>query len=115
MGHTPPRLLDLVSIVCRHQRYSPRTEDSSKHSIRQYIYFHDKRHSDTLDAQGVEAFLNRPASVRRVSASIQTRASAAAMRVHRSSERPPMRPAKDGSWPNKAIVPQAAGRLIEDA
>jgi site-specific recombinase XerD len=73
-GHTPPRLLDLVSIICRRRHYSPRTEDSYKYRIRQYIYFHDKRHPDTLGAVEVEAFLNHLPHARRLSASTQTQA-----------------------------------------
>ena len=42
-GHTPPGLLDLVSVVFRRRDYSPRTEDSYKYWIREYIHFHDKR------------------------------------------------------------------------
>jgi integron integrase len=62
-----------VSIVCR-RRHSPRTEESCRYWIRQYIYFHDKRHPASLGAIEVEAFLNHLATARKVSASTQTQA-----------------------------------------
>lgn len=42
--------------------------------IRQFIYFSDKRHPNTLGGAEVEAFLNHLAVNRRVSASTQTQA-----------------------------------------
>ena len=66
--------MELVSIVCRRRHYSPRTEESYRYWIRQYIFFHDKQHPDTLGATDVETFLNHLASHRRVAASTQTQA-----------------------------------------
>lgn len=66
--------MELVSIVCRRRHYSPRTEESYRYWIRQYIFFHDKQHPDTLGATDVEIFLNHLASHRRVAASTQTQA-----------------------------------------
>lgn len=75
MGSThPPRLLDQVSIVCRRRHLSPRTEDSYRYWIRQFIYFHGKRHPNTMGGPEVEAFLNHLASERHLSASSQTQA-----------------------------------------
>ncbi|WP_018509358.1 integron integrase [Thiobacillus thioparus] len=66
--------MDLVATLCRRRHYSPRTEESYRYWIRQYIYFHDKCHPGALGAQDVEAFLNHLATVRQVSASTQTQA-----------------------------------------
>jgi site-specific recombinase XerD len=71
---TPSRLLDQVSIVCRRRHLSPRTEDSYRFWIRQYIHFNDRRHPNTLAGAEVEAFLNHPAAERRVAPSTQTQA-----------------------------------------
>lgn len=71
---TPPRLLDQVSIVCRRRHLSPRTEDSYRYWIREYIYFNDKQHPNTLGGAEVEDFLNHLAVERRVAASTQTQA-----------------------------------------
>ena len=66
--------MDQVSIVCRRRHLSPRTEDSYRYWIRQFIYFNDKRHPDTLGGAEVEAFLNHLAVNRHVAASTQTQA-----------------------------------------
>lgn len=66
--------MDQVSIICRRRHFSPRTEVSYKYWIRQFIYFNDKRHPNSLGGAEVEAFLNHLAVDRRVSASTQTQA-----------------------------------------
>ncbi|NWG86128.1 MAG: integron integrase [Hydrogenophilaceae bacterium] len=66
--------MDLVSIVCRRRHFSPRTEESYRYWIKQFIYFHEKQHPNTLGAPEVESFLNHLAAERRVSASTQTQA-----------------------------------------
>ena len=66
--------MDQVSIVCRRRHLSPRTEDGYRYWIRQYIYFNDKQHPNTLGGAEVEAFLNHLAVERRVAASTQTQA-----------------------------------------
>ena len=66
--------MDQVSIVCRRRHFSPRTEDSYRYWIRQFIYFNGKRHPNTLGGTEVEAYLNHLAVVRHVAASTQTQA-----------------------------------------
>lgn len=66
--------MDQVSIVCRRRHFSPRTEDSYRYWIRQFIYFNGKRHPNTLGGAEVEAYLNHLAVVRHVAASTQTQA-----------------------------------------
>ena len=66
--------MDQVSIVCRRRHLSPRTEDSYRYWIKQFIYFHNKRHPNTMGGPDVEAFLNHLAAERHVAASTQTQA-----------------------------------------
>ena len=56
------------------RHYSPRTEESYRHWIRQYIFFHNKQHPKTLDKSHIEAFLNHLAVNKTVSASTQSQA-----------------------------------------
>lgn len=56
------------------RHYSPRTEESYRHWVRQYIFFHDKQHPNTLDKTHIEAFLNHLALNKTVSASTQMQA-----------------------------------------
>ena len=70
----PPRLLDRVATVCRRRHLSRRTEESYRYWIRQFIFFHGKRHPSGLGAAEVEAFLNHLAQSRQVAASTQTQA-----------------------------------------
>ncbi len=49
-----------------------RTEESYIHWIRRFIFFHNKRHPDTMAAPEVQSFLNYLAVDREVSASTQT-------------------------------------------
>lgn len=64
----------MVSAVCRRRHFSPRTEDSYRYWIRQFILFHGKRHPRELGAPEVERFLNHLAVARQVAASTQTQA-----------------------------------------
>lgn len=50
----PPRLMDFVSAVCRRRHLSPRTKDSYRYWIRQYILFHDREHPGCLGGREVE-------------------------------------------------------------
>jgi integron integrase len=70
--HQPPRLLDRVRTVCRRRHFSIRTEEAYIHWIKRFIFFHHKRHPDTMGAKEVELFLNHLAQVREVSASTQS-------------------------------------------
>ena len=67
-------MLDLFAAVCRRRHFSPRTEESYRYWIRQYIFFHGKRHPRDLGAAEVESFLNYLAVNRKVAASTQTQA-----------------------------------------
>lgn len=68
----PPRLLDRVRTVCRRRHFSIRTEETYIHWIKRYIFFHQKKHPDTMGAKEIELFLNHLAEVRKVSSSTQS-------------------------------------------
>lgn len=70
----PQRLLDQLDTVCRRRLFSPRTVKAYRYWVRQYIRFHDKRHSVPMGAAEVEQFLNHLAVERRVAASTQSQA-----------------------------------------
>ncbi len=58
----------------RRKHYSKRTEQAYRTWIRQYIFFHKKKHPATLNGTHITAFLNHLATVRSVSASTQSQA-----------------------------------------
>jgi integron integrase len=80
---TAPRLLERVRLAIRARHYSPRTEKAYVAWIRQFIFFHGKRHPDELGAPEVTGFLSHLASQRHVSASTQTQAFAAILFLYR--------------------------------
>ncbi len=74
---TAPRLMDRVRAELRLRHYSPRTERSYCAWIRRYIEFHGRRHPRELGVEGVRAYVEHLAEVRKVSASTQNQALAA--------------------------------------
>lgn len=66
-----PRLLDRVHEAVRRRYFSRRTEEAYVHWIKRFIYFHGKRHPETLGEPEVTAFLNPLAAERNVLASTQ--------------------------------------------
>lgn len=68
------RLMDQVHTVCRRRHLSPRTEEAYRYWIRQYIFFHNKRHPNEMREAEVMQFINYLAVKRKVSASTQTQA-----------------------------------------
>lgn len=66
--------MDQVHAVCRRRHLSPRTEEAYRYWIRQFIFFHDKRHPRELREPDVTQFLNHLAVQRHVAASTQTQA-----------------------------------------
>jgi integron integrase len=73
----PPRLMTRVRQVLRAKHYSPRTEETYCGWIRRYLFFHDRRHPETLGPEAIQAFLTHLATHRKVSASTQNQALAA--------------------------------------
>ncbi|MBN1781125.1 integron integrase [bacterium] len=66
-----PRLLDQVRAELRLRHYSYRTEKSYIFWIRQYIYFHGKKHPDDLGEKEITGFLTHLAVIKKVAASTQ--------------------------------------------
>ncbi|MGB7621389.1 MAG: integron integrase [Terriglobia bacterium] len=70
----PPKLLDRVRGSIRAKHYSPRTEESYIHWIKQFIFFHGKRHPMEMGEAEINDFLTSLAVTERVSASTQNQA-----------------------------------------
>jgi integron integrase len=66
--------MDQVHEVCRRRHLSPRTEEAYRYWIRQFIFFHGKRHPRELREAEVTKFVNHLAVQRKLSASSQTQA-----------------------------------------
>jgi len=87
--NTPPfrpkskRLLDQVREVSRYHHYGYRTEQAYIHWIRQYIFFHNKRHPKDMGKNEIEAFLSYLAVERNVAASTQNQAFNALLFLYR--------------------------------
>jgi integron integrase len=83
-GSAPrPRLLDRVRAAVRARHYSRGTEKAYVHWIKQYIFFHGKRHPAEMAAPEVAAFLTALAVDKRVAASTQNQALAALLFLYR--------------------------------
>ncbi|MBZ5553161.1 MAG: integron integrase [Acidobacteriia bacterium] len=70
----PPKLLDRVRGSIRARHYSPRTEESYIHWIKQFIFFHGKRHPVEMGEAEINEFLTSLAVNKHVSASTQNQA-----------------------------------------
>ena len=73
-GDNPPRLLDQVRKAIQVRHYSIRTEQAYIHWVKNYIYFHKKKHPKEMGDVEISAFLSYLASERNVSASTQNQA-----------------------------------------
>jgi site-specific recombinase XerD len=78
-----PRLLEQVQNLIRTRHYSYRTEQTYIHWIKQYIFFHGKRHPAEMGTAEVSEFLTHLAVTRRVAASTQNQALAALLFLYR--------------------------------
>jgi len=78
-----PRLLQRVHEAIRLRHYSSRTEEAYVHWIKRLIYFHGKRHPQTMGEAEVTAFLNHPAVERHVAAATQNQALSAILFLYR--------------------------------
>jgi site-specific recombinase XerD len=63
--------MDQIHEVCRRRYLSPHTEEADRYWIRQFIFFHGKRHQRELHEAEVTRFMNHLAVQRKVSASTQ--------------------------------------------
>ncbi|WP_266159810.1 integron integrase [Dyella silvatica] len=75
--------MDLVSIVCRRRHLSRRTEEAYRYWIRQYIFFHRKRHPRDVGPAGITPFINDLAAGRSVAATTQSQALNAVLFLYR--------------------------------
>jgi len=82
-NHRDKKLLDKVRDRIRVKHYSIRTEQAYIHWIRQYIYFHQIRHPETMGAREIEEFLTDLAVSQKVSPSTQNQAFNALLFLYR--------------------------------
>jgi len=66
-----PRLLDRLREALRSRHYSHRTEESYRHWVKRFIYFHHVRHPAEMAEPEINAFLTHLAVKEKVSASTQ--------------------------------------------
>jgi len=78
-----PRLLDSTREVLRVNHYSMSTEKTYIQWIKQFIYFHNKRHPKEMGANEITAFLTYLAVKRQVSASTQNQALSAILFLYK--------------------------------
>ena len=78
-----PRLLARVHEAIRVRHYSRRTEEAYVHWIKRLIYFHGKRHPDSMGEAEVTAFLNHLATDRHVAAATQNQALSAILFLYK--------------------------------
>lgn len=64
-------MLDQVRNILRMKHYSYRTEKTYIHWIKRFIYFHNKRHPNTMGEKEINAFLSHLAVKDHISASTQ--------------------------------------------
>jgi site-specific recombinase XerD len=83
MDKPAPKLLDKVCEVLRLKHYSPKTEESYLHWIRQYLRYHKLRHPRELGPLDVESFLIHLAVDGKVAASTQNQAVSALLFLYR--------------------------------
>ena len=72
-----PGLLAMVRERLHVKHYSLRTEEAYLGWIKRYVWFHGKRHPETMSEADIGAFLSRQASEAKVSAGTQNQALAA--------------------------------------
>ena len=79
----PFKLIDQVRTTIRTKHYSYKTEKSYVHRIKEYIYFHKKKHPIEMSEREVEEYLTWLATVRHMSASSQNQAFCALLFLYR--------------------------------
>jgi len=85
-----PKLLDEVRDSIRVRHYSIRTEEAYVRWIKEYIFFHDKRHPAEMGEREVSDFLSHLAVKRKVAASTQTQALSALLFLYRNVLKQPL-------------------------
>ena len=78
-----PKLLDRLREALQARHYSPRTEQTYRHWVKRYIFFHKVRHPAEMAEPEINAFLTHLAVKENVSASTQNQALAALLFLYR--------------------------------
>ncbi len=78
-----PNLLDRLRDALRTRHYSPRTEQSYRHWVKRFIFFHHVRHPAEMAEPEINAFLMHLAVKEHVSASTQNQALSALFFLYR--------------------------------
>ena len=78
------RLFPKIHGVLRARHYSRSTEETYTHWIRRFIFFHDKRHPESMGADEVNAFLTHLAAEEKVSSTTQNQALSAILFLYRN-------------------------------
>ncbi len=78
------KLLDIYRETIRLRQYSPRTEKTYTHWVREYILFHHKRHPREMAAPEINQFLTHLVVDRKASASTQNQAISAILFLYRN-------------------------------
>ena len=84
---SPPqgkKLLDQYRDQIRIKQYSPRTEKTYVHWVREYILFHNKRHPREMGVPEINQFITHLVVERKASASTQNQALSAILFLYRS-------------------------------
>lgn len=78
-----PKLLDRLRDALRARHYSPRTEQSYRHWVKRFIFFHHVRHPAEMAEPEINTFLTHLAVREKVSASTQNQALSALLFLYR--------------------------------
>ncbi len=80
---TKKKLLEQVRDTLRRKQYAYKTEQNYIYWIKQYIFYHNKRHPKEMGEQEINAFLSYLATERKVAASTQNQALSALLFLYR--------------------------------
>ncbi|MDH5425334.1 MAG: integron integrase [Gammaproteobacteria bacterium] len=83
-GENSPRLLQQVKNAIQLRHYSIRTEQAYVRWIKNFIYFHGKKHPKDMGDEEITAYLSHMASVKNVSAATQNQALNALVFLYRN-------------------------------
>ena len=83
MEQPPRKLLDQLSDAIRIKQYSPRTEKTYVHWVREYILFHKKRHPREMAVPEINQFITHLVVERKASESTQNQAISAILFLYR--------------------------------
>ncbi len=84
MEQKPKKLLDHYRDHIRLKQYSPRTEKTYIHWVRQYILFHNKRHPREMNITEINQFITHLVVDRKASASTQNQAISAIIFLYKN-------------------------------